>query len=111
MHIGKQIKYYRQLQGYTQKRLAEECGLAIGTIQQYELEKREPKLEMLMKIVDVLNISMDTLLGYSSQPDNYTFPADDEIALLRYYHILNEIGKAKAIEQVEMLTKIHEYKK
>ena len=111
MHIGKQIKYYRQLQGYTQKRLAEECGLAIGTIQQYELGKREPKLEMLIKIVNVLDISMDTLLGYNSQSDNHALLSDDEITLLRYYHILNATGQAKAIERVEELTEVKKYTK
>lgn len=109
MHIGKQIKYYRQLQGYTQKRLAEECGLAIGTIQQYELEKREPKLEMLIKIVNVLDISMDTLLGYNYQSDNHALLSDDEITLLRYYHILNADGQSKAIERVEELTEVKKY--
>lgn len=124
MNVGKQIKYYRKLQGYTQKNLAEKCGLAVGTIQQYELGKREPKMEMLIKIVNALGISIDILLGYP-QSDISTLPLndmnkdeinpemykiiDDEIPLLKSYRNLNKTGRMKALERVEELTEIKKY--
>lgn len=51
----------------TQKRLAELTGLATGTIQQYELEKRQPRLEQLQKIADMLDIDISELLTYKEK--------------------------------------------
>lgn len=56
MTIGETIQAIRKEKGYTQKQLAEKCGMATGTIQQYELGKREPKQEQLQKIADAMGI-------------------------------------------------------
>ena len=50
--------------GYTQKQLAEKCGMATGTIQQYELNKREPRREQLQKIATALNVPLYELMGF-----------------------------------------------
>lgn len=57
-----EIKRYRKLLGLTQRELAEKCGLATGTIQQYELGKRKPKIEQLQKIANALNVPVKYLL-------------------------------------------------
>lgn len=54
MIIGNNIQKYRKFCELTQKELAQKCGVATGTIQQYELGKRKPKFEMLCKIAEVL---------------------------------------------------------
>lgn len=61
MTTGKIIQAIRKEKGYTQKQLAEKCGLATGTIQQYELNKREPRQEQLRKIANALDVSIDYL--------------------------------------------------
>lgn len=53
--------------GFTQQKLAKECDLATGTIQQYELNKRNPKIEQISKIARALNLG-------------YTLHANGEIA-------------------------------
>lgn len=63
MTSGKLIKKYREMRGLTQRELAEKCFLAPGTIQQYELEKRNPKIEQLIKIANVLEVSVEELFG------------------------------------------------
>ena len=50
------IKAARKAKGMTQKELANQLGLATGTIQQYELGKREPRLEQLSKLSEVLGV-------------------------------------------------------
>lgn len=62
MDIGKKIKIARQKIGLTQKKLGEYCGLATGTIQQYELGKRQPRLEQLQKIANALNVPIYELV-------------------------------------------------
>lgn len=58
MTIGQKIQNFRKEKGYTQKQLAEKCGVATGTIQQYELNKREPRQEQLRKIADALEVEL-----------------------------------------------------
>ena len=41
--FGERLQHLRASAGYTQKELAEKSGLATGTIQQYELNKRIPR--------------------------------------------------------------------
>ena len=98
MSVGERIQLARKHAGLTQKALAEKCGLATGTIQQYELDKRLPKnKEITQRIADALNVSAGI------------FSNDPEEDLLYYFWSLNKEGQDKALEQVELLTKIPEY--
>lgn len=62
MTLGEKIKYYRKQAGFTQKKLAEELDLAVGTIQQYEYNKRVPSMKRLEEIAVVLNINFLSLI-------------------------------------------------
>lgn len=62
MTIGESIRKQRKLARLTQKELADKCGCATGTIQQYELGKRQPSLEKLCIIANALNITPKILL-------------------------------------------------
>lgn len=64
MTLGQIMQNIRKEKGYTQKQLAEKCGLATGTIQQYELNKREPRREQLQKIATALNVPLYELMGF-----------------------------------------------
>ena len=56
MDIGKSIKKFRLAAGLTQKELAQKCGYATGTIQQYELGKRAPRAPQLLEIAKALDV-------------------------------------------------------
>lgn len=60
--IGRRIKEARQEKNLTQKQLASLLGVATGTIQQYELGKRQPRYEQLIAIADALDIGFFKLL-------------------------------------------------
>jgi len=62
MTLGESIKKARKEKGLTQKRLAQLTGNATGTIQQYELGKRQPRLEQLEKIAEILEVDSRALL-------------------------------------------------
>ena len=66
MNIGERIQSARKQKGLTQKELAQKLGLATGTIQQYELNKRQPRMELLKEIASVLDVEVGYLLGFSS---------------------------------------------
>ena len=67
MDIGKRIKKIRSDKGLTQKQLAKIAGIGEMTISQYERGVRQPKVEQLQRIVNVLGISMNQLLTDSAE--------------------------------------------
>lgn len=63
MTIGEKIQTARKKAGLTQKKLGELCGVVTGTIQQYELNKRQPKIEQLQKIAVALNVPVSAFIN------------------------------------------------
>ena len=63
MKIGEKLKQLRLENGLTQKALAEKAGVATGTIQQYELGKRQPRIEQLEKLAYILNTTLNDLIS------------------------------------------------
>jgi len=61
METAKKIRMYRKKSGLTQNQLAEKTGLSIATIQGYEQNKYEPKIETLQKIAVALGVSINDL--------------------------------------------------
>ena len=62
MAVDRQLKLARKRAGLTQAQLAEKCGLATVTIQQYERGVRQPSIERLQLIADALNVSAFLLM-------------------------------------------------
>lgn len=120
MTTAKTIKKFRKEKGLTQKQLGELCvpRIAESTIRKYELGILNPKIETIEKIATALEIdpfslySFDMATGLLEKSMNDKIQIDDKAdTLLRNYQQLNDSGQDKAIEQVEMLTKIPEYRK
>ena len=64
MDLQKNLRHYRELAGYkTAKDFASALNIPYNTYTAYENQKREPKLDMVVKIANILNISTDELLG------------------------------------------------
>lgn len=62
MDIGKNIRKFRIAAGLTQKELAQKCECATGTIQQYELGKRQPRMSQLFNISYELRVPVSSLI-------------------------------------------------
>lgn len=62
MNIGERIKTARKKAGLTQAQLAEKTGVATITIRQYELGKRQPRIEQLRKIASALGLYISDLV-------------------------------------------------
>lgn len=132
MTLGQRIQNFRREKGLTQKQLAEILGLATGTIQQYELDKRQPRINQLQAIAAALNVSTADLLGI--EPDEKfdklikhfpNAPAsiedgkavikivgyDPKTRVFKALSKLNKTGQEVAAERIEELTKIPEYQR
>lgn len=60
--FGKRLREVRMARKMTQQRIADDVGLALRSYQCYEQGVREPLLEMLVKLADVLEVPTDYLL-------------------------------------------------
>lgn len=58
---GRRIKAYRKLKGYTQIQFARELGISVSVIGEVERGNRTLTTDLLERITEVLNISIEEL--------------------------------------------------
>lgn len=63
MSFQENLRYYREQRGYSSDELAKLLDIPYTTLKGYENAGREPKYNILVKIADILNVSLDDLLG------------------------------------------------
>ena len=100
MTNGERLKYLREKKGLTQKDVASRLGLEPAAISKYELDMREPNIEALKKLAIIFNVSIDYLLGRTS--DVFTSEADKDILDLslikdKYNLLSRKVNKIKDI--------------
>ena len=101
--LGKNIRKHRKEKKYTLERLAEKLDVSTTFIGQIERAKGIPSLETLVKIANVLEVSVDSLLfgDLNTQSANNhfvkkivelteTFDTEDMELLLKNIEIINE---------------------
>lgn len=130
IQVGNQIRKYREKRGLSQKAVAQLTGIPYSTYSNYENNNREPNIEQLQKIAEVLQVpvinfthtgyvmglkeeelraGLDGMkFGFVTQ-SIHDFLAEDEYKLLSTYYKLNDEGKAEAIKRVEELTEVKRY--
>lgn len=67
--LAKRLKQCRKEKGYTQCEVAIYCNITEKTYQNYELMTREPKIEILIKIADIFDVSLDYLVGRTDKKE------------------------------------------
>lgn len=123
-YTGDMIRKYRTEKGLTQKKLGELCGIADSNIRKYESGNQNPKIEMLQKIADALDIPVNRLLAgkiisrdelkekLSEYGLTHLVPdTEEERTVLENCKKLNETGKKEAAKRVEELTHLEKYTK
>lgn len=61
--LSERLKKCRKEKGLSQRQVAIYCDITENAYQNYELMTREPKLEILIKIADFYEVSLDYLVG------------------------------------------------
>ena len=61
--LSGRLKQCRKEKGLTQREVAIYCDITEKAYQNYELMTREPRLEVLIKIADLFDVSLDYLAG------------------------------------------------
>ena len=75
--FGKKLKMLRKQVGLTQANLAKKLKISPSTIGMYEQGRREPDSEMLVKIAELFNVSVDYLIGFRRENKRNMKDADE----------------------------------
>ncbi|UZQ49801.1 helix-turn-helix domain-containing protein [Clostridium kluyveri] len=71
MNFGNILSDLRNKANITQQELANVLGISRGTIGMYEIGKRDPDTDTLLKIAKYFDVSIDYLLGHSDVRNPY----------------------------------------
>lgn len=64
------FKKYRNRLGYTQETLAEILGISTRHLQRIEKNENEPSLELLRKLIKILQIENEDIIKYLKKEKN-----------------------------------------
>lgn len=65
--MGQRVAQLREKRGWTQRELAESAGMSVTFLSEIENGKRNVSSEMLLRLADALNASLDYLLRGSAE--------------------------------------------
>ncbi|TCT15655.1 helix-turn-helix protein [Natranaerovirga pectinivora] len=95
------LKHLRESKNMTQVRLGIELGVSQETISGYEINKATPPADMLVKLADSLDTSVDYLLGRTDVKEFNTISKSDlsyaELELLSVFRKLPDSKKERVI--------------
>lgn len=91
------IKKYREASGMTQDQMAEKLGVAQQTVQYYESGRSDIKSSVLMKMADVLGVSVTQLLGLDGEFEVVGNPIPSEC----YRPLYGRIPAGTPLEAIE----------
>ena len=98
------ISEYRKMKGITQKDFAEKLGISAGNLCEWEKGRIEPSINALIKMSELLDISVDELLGkenvavFNRQDDKYE-------RLMYYFNLLDEDNQAHLLGIMKAMTR------
>lgn len=134
MTIGERIRTLRKERNMTQEQLAQKIGVKRAVISKYENDCVCINVTNLEKISSVLGVTPSFLIGFDEKmlkPESFNndelleiknsvwdlykqnekYKDSPEYKINYFFSQLNELGKDKAVERIEELTKIKDYTK
>lgn len=87
-NLGQRIHSARESAGFTQEALAEAIGVSRTAVARWENGDIEPKLQNLICLSEILNVSTDWLLGVKTDT-NFVELSDEAIHAMKKF--INEI--------------------
>lgn len=97
--FSERLRTLRENSGKTQEEVSNALNIARGTYTHYELGKRKPDFDILIKLAGFFNVTTDYLLGRSDLPDSVN--SKSAIHETKAYYGLDIAGlPEEAIKQV-----------
>lgn len=100
MLVGK-IKELCQKKGITVARLELDIGVSRGAV--YKWGKHSPSLDIVQKVADYFDVSVDYLLGRERPASSSFVFSPDEKSLILLFRELNDEGQEKARSYIDDL--------
>ena len=96
------LKEIRNLKGISQRQLGKLIGVAGTVISKYERGICDPSIENLIKMADIFNVSVDTLVGHNSTILDLTVLDDNrQYVINKVAYTLDDISVAKLIGYID----------
>jgi len=103
--LGDRIREYRLKRGFTQSQMAEKLGMTEANFSSYERNKSIPPGDKLNQIADILNVSIDYLLGRTNDPEPQ-FEFDEDVrAIAREMQKLDPSDRAALSQLIKSMRK------
>lgn len=102
MSFGTKLKELREKKGLSQIEFAKLTNLTRSAISMYELGKREPNLNTLIKFAKFFNVDINTLLEYDNTISKDDTNLNKEKKLFEMYRQLPEDVKNKIAMRIEI---------
>lgn len=69
MTFTERLRFCRKAKNVSQKQLAIDTGLSLRAFQYYESGKQVPSMNVLIKLADYFDVSVDYLVGRTDKPN------------------------------------------
>ena len=86
MGFAERLQELREDRGISRKDLAAKLNITVSALGMYEQGRREPNMEMLIKLADYFDVSLDFLVGRS-------FNKEETSKIIEALHLKKEIDK------------------
>ncbi|MFP7170814.1 helix-turn-helix domain-containing protein [Terribacillus sp. 7520-G] len=107
MSFGNRLKKARERMGLSQKFAAEKLGIKNNTLSSYESDVRQPDLDMLKKISDLYEVSVDYLVNgdntSSREVAEKAYNDPDFQYAMRSLHGMNQESKEEVLNFIEYI--------
>lgn len=105
--LGKRLKYLRDKNNYSQKRVAESLGISNVQLSRYESGDRNPDPELIAKFADFYEVTTDYLLGvvdsmYRTKNQDEFINATGEMTIQELKEVYNLTYEGKPITDEEL---------
>ena len=75
--IAERLKEIRIENRYSQKQIADMCGMAQATIGRYETDAADPSPETLLWYAETFEVSLDYIFGRTDNPKGHLYEKDE----------------------------------
>ena len=112
------IRMAREVSGFTQKKLAQQIGVSVATLDAWERGYAKPRKADFDALAAALDMSPYSLYDWDTANDALASYMNDMVAdhgphifdLLNHFDQLNDLGQTTAVQRVAELTEIDKYK-
>ena len=105
--IGSRLKKLRTQKSLTQKQIAKDLGVCRETYCQYERDKREPSVQMLIQLADLFHVSIDYLSGRTMDTEPCTQIDPNEQQLIQCYRSIDPRAQSALSQLAEYEAHLH----